>query len=80
MPQFFFDVHDGDHLVIDQTGTELPDEAAARTEAKRTLSEIAAEEIPRDGPEREFYIVVKDERRTPLLQLRLSFHTQSYSR
>jgi hypothetical protein len=78
MPVFYFDVQDGDSLTLDQVGTELIDHNVARQEATRALSEIAAEEIPRDGPRREFGIIVRDDQRSVVLELRLTFHAQSY--
>lgn len=77
MPRFYFDVHDGDDVAVDPTGTELADAAVARDEATRTLSEIAAEEIPRDGLQRIFRIVVRDEHHEALLELRLTFNAAS---
>lgn len=75
MPHYYFDVHDSDKLTLDQSGTELPDEVVARDEATRTLSEIAAEEIPGNGSDRDFRIVVRDDRRAFLFELRLTFRT-----
>ena len=77
MPLFYFDVHDGDELAVDNIGTDLPDIDVARIEATKTLSDIAAEEIPRDGPRREFCIIVRDERKNVLLELRLTFNARS---
>lgn len=42
MARFYFDVHDGADLP-DATGLELPDAAAARTEAERLARELLAE-------------------------------------
>ena len=78
MPVFYFDVQDGDRVTVDQVGTELADDAVAREEATRALSEFAAEEIPRDGPQREFGIIVLDQRRSLLFELRLTFRAQSF--
>lgn len=77
MPRYFFDVHDGQRLTVDTVGTELPDHAVAHDEATRTLSEIGAEEIPGDGPHREFSITVRDDSRLVLFELRLTFNSRS---
>lgn len=77
MPRYYFDVSDGDQLTLDQSGTDLANEVVARDEATRTLSEIAAEEIPGNGPERDFRIVVRDDHRAMLFELRLTFHASS---
>lgn len=74
MPKYFFDLYDGDLLLPDPLGVELPDEEIARTEATKTLSEIAAQEIPADGPRRLFRIVVIDEARTILFEVRIDFY------
>jgi hypothetical protein len=78
MPLYYFDVYDGDQLAVDRVGTELSDHGVARSEATRTLSEIAAEEIPRDGPQREFCITVRDSHDATLFELRLTFLAQSF--
>ncbi|SMQ63337.1 hypothetical protein SAMN06295905_0798 [Devosia lucknowensis] len=78
MPLFYFDVRDGERLAPDNTGTDLPNASVAREEAARTLSEIAAEEIPRDGPDREFCIIVRDAVGTELFELCLTFHARSF--
>jgi len=78
MPLFYFDVKDGDRLATDQVGTDLANHTVAREEATRALSEIAAEEIPRDGPDREFCIVVRDDVGTVVFELRLTFHSLSF--
>src|SRR5215208_1189899 len=41
MPRFYFDVRDNDRLTRDEDGTELSGVDAARTEASRTLGEMA---------------------------------------
>ncbi|MBJ3785498.1 DUF6894 family protein [Devosia sediminis] len=78
MPRYYFDIHDGERLAVDHVGTELDDLSSARDEATRTLSEIGAEEIPRDGPHREFAIAVRDDSGNVLFELRLTFHTRSF--
>lgn len=78
MPLYYFDVYDGDQLAVDSVGTELSDHRVARNEATRTLSEIAAEVMPRDRPQAEFCITVRDSRGNMLFELRLTFHTQSF--
>lgn len=78
MPVFYFDVQDGDGVTVDQVGTELADEQVAREEATRALSEFAAEELPRDGPQRELGIIVRDQGRSVLFEVRLTFHAQSF--
>ena len=75
MPKFFFDITDGTTITADQIGVELPDPGVARTEATRTLSEIAAQELPGDGPFRHFAILVRGEDETVLFEVALTFST-----
>ena len=78
MPRFYFDLYDGDHFAPDPQGLDLPSADIARQEATRTLSEIAAQEIPADGPQRQFRIVILDASRMVLYEIRIDFHaTQS---
>lgn len=80
MHRFYFDLYDGDHFTPDPQGVELPSVEIARQEATRTLSEIAAQEIPGDGPRRLFRIVILDASRMVLSEVRIDFHaTQSTS-
>ena len=46
LPRFFFDVRDNNRFTRDPDGTELAGVEAARTEASRTLGEIAKETLP----------------------------------
>jgi hypothetical protein len=59
MPRFFFDIHDGEAFTPDRQGVELDDLAAAKEEAKRTLPEIAKDEMP-DGDRGDFTVDVKN--------------------
>ncbi len=54
----FVSVHDGGVL---RDGCELFDVGPAYADAIRTLPEIAADEIPRNGDQQHFAIVVRDE-------------------
>lgn len=60
MPRYYFDVHDG-HFHRDEEGTECEDFEAARREAMITLPEISRWEIPRDGDQQAFLVLVRDE-------------------
>jgi hypothetical protein len=75
MPLFFFDIIDGDAATTDQNGIDLPDAERAREEATRTLTEIAGQELPGDGPNRIFKIVVSDSAREVLFEVQLDFST-----
>jgi hypothetical protein len=73
VPLFFFDVQDSGKVQKDGTGTELPDAEAARTAAMRFLPDIAREEIPRDGDQRAFVVLVTDEDGRPVYSATLNF-------
>lgn len=77
MPKFFFDISDGKQLVVDTVGIDLADAEAARDEATRTLSEIAAQEIPADGPHRLFQITVYNFDHTTQFEVRIEFQSLS---
>ncbi|WP_029586890.1 hypothetical protein [Bradyrhizobium sp. URHD0069] len=45
MARYFFHLVAGDHLILDEEGTELPDLAAAQREAKLGARELLGEAI-----------------------------------
>jgi hypothetical protein len=45
MPRYFFHVRDGDDLIRDEEGTELPDPQAAKAEAMASARDLAMDEI-----------------------------------
>jgi hypothetical protein len=47
MPVFYFDVRDGQNVLHDQEGTDLPNLAAALTEAHCVARDLAIEELKR---------------------------------
>ena len=47
MPYFYFDVREGDLLLKDEEGLDLPDIAAAEHEAADTVAMLARELLPR---------------------------------
>jgi hypothetical protein len=60
MPQFFFDIDDGDRQLQDGEGTELPSREEARREAIGILPDIAREVLP-DGNHRNFICRVRND-------------------
>lgn len=73
MPKFYFDLYDGDNFTPDPQGVDLPSLEVAKREATRTLTEIAAQEIPDDGPSRLFRIVVLDASHVIVSEARIDF-------
>ena len=72
---FYFDVRDGDTLVPDDEGLELPSIKAARDEATRALAEMAKDALPQSFI-RELAIEVRGETKESLLRTRLKFETE----
>jgi hypothetical protein len=72
MPRYFFNIHDGKHI-IDREGTELPDIAQARSDAVdlagRTIAEMG-DDFWTD--EAEWRMEVADETGKVLFELRFS--------
>lgn len=75
MTRYFFDIHDGGPS-RDDTGTECADLDAVRQQAVRALSDIAREEIPKDGDRRTFTVLVTDENGRPVYSATLNFTGQ----
>ena len=73
MPRYFFDTDDGAAPFMDDEGSELPDDQAARHEASRTMAEMAKDHIPSGAPQQHITIRVRDEHGEALVRLDLSF-------
>ena len=76
MPLFYFDVYDNGQANVDEVGTELPDIHAARTEAVATLTSIADDRLPDDGPERDIAIDVRDADGKRIMRVSIHFEIQ----
>lgn len=59
MTRYFFDFHDAAGVTIDHDGEELPDLAAARTEALRTIGE-ATRGLTAKGQDGRVLVEVRD--------------------
>jgi hypothetical protein len=68
MPRYFFDIRDGEELVSDEEGMELPDLDAAFREAARSLAEISPK-----GSSGQMAMVVRDGSGTVVLDTALSW-------
>jgi|tagenome__1003787_1003787.scaffolds.fasta_scaffold19964288_1 hypothetical protein len=75
MPLYFFDVTDTGKTFPDDEGTELADLEEARTEALRTIGEIAKDKLP-DGDDREFLICIREENGVPVMTVALTLHVE----
>jgi hypothetical protein len=67
MPRFYFDIRDGDKVISDDAGLELPDIHAARKLAARAVGEMARDAAADVAP-RTIAVEVKDGSRAPLLE------------
>jgi hypothetical protein len=50
MPRFYFNVRDGDILITDQEGVEMPGKMAAAEEAKQAARDLLAERVKYGEP------------------------------
>jgi hypothetical protein len=71
VPLYFFDTRDGDTVIRDDIGLELPDLEAVKAQAALSLAELARDVLP-GSMRREIVIEVRDERR-PVMEARLIF-------
>lgn len=60
MPLFYFDVHEGDKISLDDEGSELKGFDEARREAKGLLPTLASDELPDNGDKRVYMVLVRD--------------------
>jgi hypothetical protein len=60
MPRYFFDTYDGDQLVPNTVGLELPDLEAGKAEAQKAPQDLARDTRPNGNP-RTFMVSVKEE-------------------
>ena len=71
MPRYFFDTYDGDRMVPDEVGLELPDIAVAKVEAQKALPDMARDAMP-DSNHRTFVVTVRDDAGTVVVRAALS--------
>jgi hypothetical protein len=77
MTLYYFDIQVDDTPAVDGVGLNLPNDAAAWKEAARTISELALECIPNDGPQKNIAIQVRDDEGAKVLNLLLTFALQA---
>jgi len=71
VPRYFFDTFDGDRLITDSEGIELPDLEQVKAEAQRALPDLARDVLP-DGDQKTFIVSVRDEAGQVILRAALS--------
>lgn len=75
MRRYYFDIRDGDELVPDEEGTDLPTIERVQEEAARSLADMArdaARHIAQDGNAHHMMIEVRDDD-GPVMQVRFTF-------
>ena len=72
MSRFYFHLREGDKLITDDEGLDLPDLAAARREAEQAARELLAEAIKGKNEKVSEAIVIADEEGQPLFTFLLS--------
>jgi hypothetical protein len=71
MPLFFFDTRDGDSLIRDDIGEELPDLETVKRVAAKSLAELAEDVLP-GSIKRVLKVEVRDDRQA-ILEACLAF-------
>ncbi|MEQ1954430.1 DUF6894 family protein [Mesorhizobium yinganensis] len=74
MPRYYFDVCDGADVMYDQVGIELDRDDLVAGHAIRALPEMAHDELP-NGPQRDFWVKVRDETGTYIFVADLKFRS-----
>jgi hypothetical protein len=59
MPRYYFHTRDGENVELDDEGTELPDDQAAKNAAKELLSGLNREKLP-NGDHMELAVTVRN--------------------
>jgi hypothetical protein len=76
MPRYFFDLLNGDGLVRDEMGSELPESRdTLLREVSRILTDLAREELP-DRERGEISVLVRDHSGRSVLSGSLGFRTE----
>ena len=71
MAHYYFDVTDDEGSFRDTQGISFATIEGAKAEASRALAEIARDRVP--GPDRLVFVIeVRDERKEPLFEVRLT--------
>jgi hypothetical protein len=77
MPRYFFDIRDGEELIADEEGMDLPDLEAAFREAARSLAEISPMG-KRNVASGQVGIVVRDASGTVMLDTAISWPSRRH--
>ena len=73
MAVYYFDLRDGDELVVDEEGMELRDMVAAQDEAARSLAGIAWDAMRSDGTQAQQMAIEVRDVYGPVLEVKFAF-------
>jgi hypothetical protein len=73
MTRYYFDIHDGRHLIRDNVGTECSGPDAIRSEAMTALPAIARDTISTDGDRQALTVIVRNTRNLTVYTATLTF-------
>jgi hypothetical protein len=73
MALYYFDTDNSMERLRDDTGTELADDQAARDEAMIAIAEMSKDWIPKDGPQKNITMWVRNSTGETILVLTLNF-------
>jgi hypothetical protein len=73
MPTFYFDLHEGPSISRDEIGTELSDMQSVRDEAVETLTAMARDFLPADGPAKTLRTLVRNTEGEEVYRTSLTF-------
>ncbi|MCK1721256.1 hypothetical protein [Bradyrhizobium sp. 141] len=77
MPRYYFDLHEGDGVAVDEEGLELSDMHAVQAEAAKSLADMAREAVHRAArtAKHRMAIAVRDEA-GPVMQVKFTFEVE----
>ena len=73
MPRFFFHLYENGREIIDDLEVDVETIEQVRIEAMRVLPAVATDEVPRDGDQQAYTVVVTNQQRRPVYTATLSF-------
>jgi hypothetical protein len=71
VPRYFFDTYDGNRLITDPEGMELPNLERVKVEAQNALPDLARDALP-GGDQKTFIVSVRDDAGQVILRAALS--------
>jgi hypothetical protein len=77
VPRYFFDIDDGERVIVDDVGTDLAGPEAARAEAVAALPSLARDRA-RDGQERFLTATVRTESGRTLCRATLALRVEQF--